>query len=380
MNKIILFIAISILFFNCDNKQRIDQTVNTAIDSTKYFDSLDAPVKNKIDRYFEAKRINKTFNGSVLFAQDNRILLKKSYGYSNPKTKDSLTLAHTFQMASASKPFTAVAILQLCEKGLMKLEDTIQKFIPNFPYSNIDVHQLLCHRSGLSQYTHFCDSPDSIWPNKNKTITNDDVIQIINSINPLINYPPNKKYYYCNTNYLLLASIVEKVSKLSFDQYLKQHIFIPLGMNNTHLFTRDNFEELNLPVYGYNGSYQKEDNIYLNGCYGDKGIYSNVLDLYKFDRALNKGTLISKETYALAIKNYNNTFKKKQNYGYGFRLLYSKSKGKIVFHTGWWKGFRTYFIQIKDFNQTVIVLSNIKRGAFLKVEELSKLLPGTIAD
>ena len=151
-------------------------------------------------------------------------------------------------------------------------------------------------------------------------------------------------------------------------------------MNNTHLFTRDNFDELNLPVYGYNGSYQKEDNIYLNGCYGDKGIYSNVLDLYKFDRALNKGTLISKETYALAIKNYNNTFKKKQNYGYGFRLLYSKSKGKIVFHTGWWKGFRTYFIQIKDFNQTVIVLSNIKRGAFLKVEELSKLLPGTIAD
>ena len=381
MKNILLVAFITCLFYSCKNTDSNQiNTSNNTVDSTKYFDSLDLPIKIKLDSFFQSKANKALFNGNVLFAQDNRIIFEKSYGFSNRKKKDSLSLENTFQMASASKPFTAIAILQLCEKGLLKLEDSIQKFIPDFPYKGIDIHQLLSHRSGLSQYTHFCDAPDTIWPDKNKTISNDNVIEIINSIKPLINYPPNKRYYYCNTNYLLLASIVEITSKLSFNDYLNKFIFNPAKMKHTHLFTRDNFNELHLPVSGYNANYRKEDNIYLNGCYGDKGIYSNVHDLLNFDIALKNGTLVSKETYLLAIKNYNNNFKQKQNYGYGFRLLYSKTKGRIVFHTGWWKGFRTYFIQVKDYNQTIIVLSNIKRGPFLKVEELAKLLPGTIVD
>ena len=100
------------------------------------------------------------------------------YGYANLKHKDTLTLDHTFQLASASKPFTAIAILQLYEKGLLNLDDSVSAYITNFPYSGIDIHQLLCHRSGLTQYTHFCDSPDSIWPDKKKTIRNEDIINI----------------------------------------------------------------------------------------------------------------------------------------------------------------------------------------------------------
>jgi CubicO group peptidase (beta-lactamase class C family) len=376
MKNILLVLFVAFQFLSCSHSASNNANIEVkTIDSTKYFDSLNAPIKNKIDSFFNSKANKQLFNGNILFAQDNRVVISKSYGYLNPKKKDSLTLENTFQMASASKPFTAIAILQLCEKGLLHLEDSIQKFIPNFPYKGIDVHQLLCHRSGLSQYTHFCDSPDSIWPDKNKTINNDNVIEIINSIKPLINYPPNKKHYYCNTNYLLLASIVEIVSELSFKNYLNKYIFLPSKMKHTHLFTRDNFNELYRPVSGYNGNYRKEDNIYLNGCYGDKGIYSNVKDLFNFNIALKNGTLISKKTYDLAIKNYNYTFKQKQNYGYGFRLLYSERKGKIVFHTGWWKGFRTYFIQVIDHNQSIIVLSNVKRGPFLKVEQLAELMP-----
>ena len=198
------------------------------------------PIKNKIDSFFNSKANKQLFNGNILFAQDNRVVISKSYGYLNPKKKDSLTLENTFQMASASKPFTAIAILQLCEKGLLNLEDTIQKFIPNFPYKGIDVHQLLCHRSGLSQYTHFCDAPDSIWPDKSVTINNQDVIEIISRIVPLINYKPNHKYYYCNTNYLLLASIVEQVSGLSFKQYVKKYIFNPSGMFSSTIYDRTN--------------------------------------------------------------------------------------------------------------------------------------------
>ena len=110
------------------------------------------------------------------------------------------------------------------------LKDTIQEFFPEFPYNGITIHQLLSHRSGMSQYTHFCDAPDSIWPDKSVTINNQDVIDIISRIVPLVNYKPNHKYYYCNTNYLLLASIVEKVSGLSFKDYMKKYIFNPSGM------------------------------------------------------------------------------------------------------------------------------------------------------
>ena len=375
-NWIIFLISIVFNSISCSNNNTsLSIQNNNPTDSTAYFDSINQPLRTKIDSFFSSKHKKGIFNGNVLFALNNKTIFKKAYGFSNLKKKDSLSLGHTFQMASASKPFTAIAILQLCEKGLISLEDSIQKFIPNFPYKGIDVHQLLCHRSGLSQYTHFCDSPDSIWPNKNKTITNNDVIKIICENKPLINYPPNKKYYYCNTNYLLLASIVEKISGLNFSDYLQTNIFNPAGMSSTHLFTRDNFNELHLPVIGYNGNNRQEDNIYLNGCYGDKGIYSNVTDLLKFDLALKNGTLISSSTYELAIKNYNNTFRQKHNYGYGFRLMYTENKGKIVFHTGWWKGFRTFFIQVKDYNQTIVVLSNIKRGPFLKVEDIVNLFP-----
>ena len=105
-----------------------------------------------------------------------------------------------------------------------------------------------------------------------------------------------------------------------------------------------------------------------------------IRDRLKFDLAIKNGTLISASTYELATKNYNENFRNKQNYGYGFRLMYLEKKGKIVFHTGWWKGFRTYFIQIKDSDQTIIVLSNIKRGPFLKIEALVNLLPWVIID
>ena len=263
--------------------------------------------KNKIDDYFNKKYKKRQFNGNILFAENGKIISHKSYGYANLKTKEKLTKNHSFQLASVSKPFTAVAILQLIEKGQINLKDTIQKFFPNFPFKGITIHQLLCHRSGLSQYTHFCDTPDSIWPDKSKTINNEDVIKIISKITPLINYPPNKKYYYCNTNYLLLASIVKKITGIEFKQYLKENIFSPIDMNNSIVYDRTNFDELIMPTQGYENTTPWED-VYLNGVVGDKGVYSTTMDLLKFDRALEKNLLINDSLKNLAfskkIKDY----------------------------------------------------------------------------
>ena len=329
--------------------------------------------EKKIISFFKRKYKYRVFNGNILFAEKGKVIAHTSFGYANFRKKEKLSINHSFQLASASKPVTAVATLQLIEKGKLSLEDTIQKFFPEFPYKNITIHQLLSHRSGMSQYTHFCDRPDSIWPDKNKTINNDNVLKIMSEIVPLINYPPNKRYYYCNTNYLILASIIEKISGMKFNAYLKKYIFNPIGMENTVVYDRTNLQELKLPVQGYEGRIPWED-VYLNGCVGDKGIYSTTMDLLKFDRALKHNLIISDSIKELAFTKKNKNFRNNHNYGYGFRLKFTEKFGKIVYHTGWWKGFRSYFINIPGKDQTIIVLNNVKRGRFLNINELIGLM------
>ena len=377
-NSLFIIITFSLLFLSCKN-----DTKSTYSDSVKFeiIDSIKVQFKVlendsrkiKINSFFKKKFSSNQFNGNILFAENGNIITQKSYGYSNFRKKELLNKRHSFQLASVSKPFTSIAILQLIEKNRINLKDTIQEFFPKFPYDGITIHQLLSHRSGMSQYTHFCDAPDSIWPDKSITINNKDVIDIITKIIPLINYKPNHKYYYCNTNYLLLASIVEKVSGLSFKNYVKKYIFNPSGMFSSTIYDRTNFEELVSPAQGYENKIPWED-VYLNGVVGDKGVYSTTEDLLKFDRALEKNIFISDSLKKLAFSKMNLDRKGNKNYGYGFRLKENKKYGKIVYHTGWWKGFRSYFIKILDKNQTIIVLNNVKRGRFLNIDKLIDLI------
>ena len=376
------FLLFSFAFYSCEEKinsnpieteKKIKKIPDFSNEIANLIDTIIDDRSIKIDNYFSSLFKKGIFNGNILFAEKGKIIIKKSFGYANIRNKEKLTSNHTFQLASASKPFTAIATMQLIEKGLISLDDTVKKFIPEFPYSNIDIHQLLSHRSGMSQYTHFCDRPDSIWPKRDSTITNENVIQIMGDIVPLINYPPNKKYYYCNTNYIILASIIEKVSGVEFEKYISDSIFKPLGMKNSLVYNRTNKEDLTLPAQGYEGSIPWED-VYLNGCVGDKGIYSSTDDLLKFDRALNQNFLISDSLKKIAYEGKSEPFRINQNYGYGFRICNQKELGKIIFHTGWWKGFRVYFIKVLNKDQTIIVLNNIKRGRFMNIENLAKLL------
>ena len=377
-NNGLIFLIFFLIILSCNYKSLKVSDHNS---NTHFKDTLNIKIKftendkrkGKIESFFQKKFKQRQFNGNILFAENDQIITNKSYGFANFQEKEKLTQNHSFQLASVSKPFTAIAILQLIENGILTLNDTVEKFLPNFPYKGITIHQLLSHRSGLSQYTHFCDSPDSIWPDKNKTINNNDVIEIISKIKPLKNYPPDRRYYYCNTNFLLLASIVEKVTGITFREYLKSNIFSPLGMNHTVLYDRTNFEELILPTQGYENRTPWED-VYLNGVVGDKGIYSTTLDMFLFDQALNQNILINDSLKKLAFSKMNKDYHQNKNYGYGFRLKTHKKFGKIVYHTGWWKGYRSYFIKIPESNQTIIVLNNVKRGRFLNINQLIELI------
>ena len=335
----------------------------TVIDSTDYYDSVYAPIKFSIDTFFRNKFLADEFNGNVLFAENSRIIFSGAYGYTSPDKKDTLTLEHAFQLASVSKTITASAALMLCEKGLIHLDSTINNYLYDFPYPGITVRMLLCHRSGLSNYMYYCDDYVN---DKTKPIYNKDVYEIICKNKPKPYYKPNETYDYCNTGYVLLALIIEKVSGLSYNDYLQKNIFIPLNMQGTFVYEKD---KINLPknaLSGFDHKGKKIEDFYQNGVTGDKGIYSTVEDLYKFDQALRQQKLLNDSTLQLAYipTASEDETKGNDNYGLGWRIKQSHNGYKVIFHTGWWKGFRSYFIRNTTKNQTIVVLDNIKKGPF----------------
>jgi len=365
------------LFISCSEQQKQQPLAEVIeeipFDSVAYFDSIYKPFKDSIELHFDKMFQWGHFNGVILFADNNHIISHKAYGFSQFKQKDSLSLYHTFQLASVSKPFTSTAIMQLVEKGKISLNDSVEKYIVGFPYKGITIEMLLTHKSGLSRYDHFCDSPQMGWNYKDSTITNKDVINIINTKKPPLAHRPGKKHYYSNTNYILLAEIIEVASGMSYEEYMSEHIFTPANMYDTRIYKRTNYDELCTPTTGYAANKIPEIVIYLNGCVGDKGIYSNAMDLYRFHQALNDKKLLSDSLMNEAFYPRVKAEVQDQKYGYGWRII-EREAGNIVFHTGWWKGYKTFFIRIPSKNQVAIILSNIAKNG-IGIEYMCSLFP-----
>ncbi len=324
-----------------------------------------------IDSFFTRYYKNNLFNGTVLFAEKGKIIYENSFGYADFKEKDTLTTSTPFQLASVSKPLTALAVLMLKEKKWLSLEDSVQKFLPDFPYPGITIRMLLTHKSGLPNYMYFADE---YWVDRKTPITNDDVLCLMKTYHPDVYYLPDVHYNYSNTNYALLASIIEKVTSLPFKTFMERFMFAPLGMTNTVIYDYFNEEAIANAAVGYSRRRVKADNTYLNGVVGDKGVYSTVDDLFKLDQALYNGTLLSKKTLNEAFFPYHERLYDNDNYGLGWRINTQPDCSKIVFHSGWWKGFRTHFIRVLDKEQTIIVLSNTDWSKFVSTRNLLDLM------
>jgi CubicO group peptidase (beta-lactamase class C family) len=165
---------------------------------------------------------NQQFSGNVLVIDKNKVVFEQSYGYADHTAKTPNTLNITFPVASITKLFTATAILQLREKGLLKITDPVCKYLPAFPYPEVTIKHLLSHTSGLPPYNAFFDkekkeNPDKVFRNK------DFIAGVVANKKPLI-YPPGEKGNYDNINYLVLALIVEKVSGNTYENYIYKNI------------------------------------------------------------------------------------------------------------------------------------------------------------
>ncbi len=323
-----------------------------------------------LNAYFDT-RFSRYFNGAILVARKGVILFEKYRGFANLKTREPIGPHTAFQLASTSKPFTAMAILWLMQQGRLSLSDSVQQYIPGFPYPGIRLKDLLSHRSGLPNYLYFCDS---LWTGPSTLMTNQDVINLMIRHHPPAEFPPNRHFQYCNTNYLILALVAEKVSGMPLGRLLDSIFFRPLGMNDTHLFnpSSGNPGPNQSVSYDYRG--RPEGLVPADGVIGDKNIYSTVDDLLKWDQALYGGKLFSRQTLDQAFTPYSNEHPGIRNYGLGWRLLVYKDGDKVVYHNGWWHGDNSVFYRFIGDSTTLIMLCNKYDRGIYQVQPIWKIL------
>ncbi len=320
--------------------------------------------KKELDKRFS--RLNKKgiFNGTVIYIDNGEEIYKGVYGYADFRKKDSLNIESAFQLASVSKMFTATAIMILKEEGKLDIDDTITKFIPEFPYYGISLRLLLTHRSGLSRYMSLADK---YW-DPHKPINNEEVVALFVKHKPSPYFKPNNGFHYCNTNYALLASVVERISGKTFDAFVKEKIFDPLGMDNSFVYNLNGDTTISyqipvgVPGYKHGGRYaRKMGDYYLNGVMGDKGVYASVEDLYKYNTALDNGSIVSLELLEEAFSPGSPRHRgRKDNYGFGWRI--KDGMDSTVYHFGWWKGFRAFYIRDMKNDRAIIALTNTHHG------------------
>ncbi|CAM4097220.1 MULTISPECIES: serine hydrolase domain-containing protein [Flavobacterium] len=333
--------------------------------SINYIKSKEIESKN-----FYTKNINiDDFSGSFLVAKNGQIVFEDYQGYTNYDRKEKISSTTPLHLASVSKVLTATLVLKLIDEKKLNLGTTLQSLFPLFPHKKISIEMLLNHRSGLPNYAYFCEN-DSIWK-KNKTLKNSDILELLSTKNIKLESTPNTKFSYCNTNYALLALVIEKVTKLNYPEAMRKLIFDPLGMKNTFVFELE--KQRNSVSKSYKSTWEEIPYDHLDAIYGDKNIYSTAKDILQFDLATYSNTFLSKEIKDLAYKGYSYERKGVKNYGLGIRLNEWEDGTSLLYHNGWWHGNTSAYISLKKDTVTLISLSNKYTKKPYQIKRLSAL-------
>jgi CubicO group peptidase (beta-lactamase class C family) len=303
--------------------------------------------------FYQGTLLPSGFNGGILVAHRGRIVFESYAGRERLDTGDPMDTSSALHLASVSKTFTAMAVLKLQEQGRLDIGDSVARHLPGFPYPDVRIVDLLNHRSGIPNYVHFMESLG--WDTQ-RVLTNRDLLDFITRNRQRIPVQkPDRYFEYSNTNYALLALVIEQAGGMSYAEYLRQHIFRPTGMNNTYVFSMDKADYA-IPSFDHRG--RPERITWLDAVYGDKNIYSTPRDLLRWDRALADHRLFRAESLEAAFKPYSHERPGVRNYGLGWRLLRFPQGSRLIFHNGWWHGNNTVFGRMPDDSATVIVLGN----------------------
>lgn len=324
----------------------------------------------EIDSFYNKNWPNNSMNGSFLVAKNGQIIYEKYEGYANLRDKTPITADTPIHIASVSKVLTATAVLKLVNAKRIDLDKKVTDYLKEFPYPEVTVRMLLDHRSGMRNYAYFTDRDKTVWDRHN-TLTNQDILTIMGTKNIGLEQKTGTRFAYCNTNYAMLALIIEKVTQKSYRDAMAEIIFKPLGMTHTFVLDFDKDKHNVAPSYKANRVEIGID--YLDKIYGDKNIYSTPRDLLKFDRARNSPSFLEPDLLAQVYTGYSNERKGTRNYGLGIRMINWENGKNFYYHNGWWHGFTSSYIPLKDENVTIIALSNKFNRSTYAVRKISVL-------
>jgi len=307
-------------------------------------------IQQKVDEYIDAHMQMNQFSGSILIAKNDQILVNKGYGFTNYSYDIKNAPETKFRIGSLSKGFTAVAILQLEEKGLLNIDDKLKKYIPDYPQGDkITIKNLLTHTSGIPNHTEFEDF------NKERRVYEYSILETIETFkSKSLRFNPGEKFDYSNSNYILLGYIIEQISKLSYSEFIEQNIFKPLNMTNS------GFENPEKIIKNLAQGYCKKENEIekakyrnMSNAHASGALYSTVEDLYKWDRALYSEALISNESKEKMFTEF------KSNYGFGWGIV-DVFDHKMIAHSGEIDGFTSNISRFINDDISIIILSNFE--------------------
>lgn len=320
------------------------------------YDTMSASSRKMIvqlDNFYKSQ-VRAGFNGAVLVGYKGKVIYERYYGYGNKERKIPTAFNSSCQLASVSKTFTGIATLYLHEQKKINIDYPIQHYIKDFPYPNISLKMLLSHRSGLPDYTKWVP----VYNHDTRTpISNEEMVKLMVKHKPRLEFKPNTRFRYSNTNYALLARIIELETSMSFRDFMAKYIFEPLGMHNTFVYQ----PKFGLPgnaTISYKYNWIREPDMFADGVTGDKGIYSTVEDMFRWDQSLYNSTLLSHDMIEYSYGPCSNEKPGIKNYGLGWRMLCYPNGNKVIYHNGWWHGNNTSFYRLIKENMTIIVLGN----------------------
>jgi len=295
------------------------------------------------------------FSGVLLMAKKGKVTFENAVGKRSYEADIPLKTSDVFELASVSKQFTAMMVMICKEKGLLAFDDSVNKYL-EIPYSNINIRNLLTHTSGLPDYQEIMDKN---W-DKSRVAGNPDILEYLNRFAPPILFNPGDRYEYSNTGYVLLASIVEKVTGQDFVKLSKEWIFLPLKMEDTAIRTLEEKAALNRLAVGHlegvnaNRFHSSDYTVWLGNRKGPGRVSSTARDLLKWDQGLYKNKLVSKETLKEAYTPFILNDGKESPYGFGWNL----EKDGVVWHNGDNPGYKTLIVRAPAQKKTYILLNN----------------------
>lgn len=303
----------------------------------------------------EAMERDRVVGISVGVRKGGELLVAKGYGFADLENEVKATEHTVYRIGSVTKQFTAAAIMLLVERGSLRLEDELTRFLPDYPTEGrrITVDRLLTHTSGIMGYT---EMGEKFWGKSRLDLSHEEMVDLF-SAEPF-EFAPGERYQYNNSAYYLLGLIIENVSGMSYAEFLSDHIFSPLGLRETHYLY--NSPIIKNRAEGYEvreGKLVNDDPLSMRLPYSAGSLGSTVMDLLRWQIAINGNKVVSQASYDKMTTPATLNSGEKTTYGYGLSIGNLEGRRKIS-HGGGINGFLTQLSHYPDEDLTVVVLTN----------------------